>query len=148
MLEGLLTAQTFVAGIFLVLVVVAALDLLDMGNGGLGLLNAVIGIGGLLGAVFTALLVGLGRVSRQLVAGIFLWGIPIALVGVWPNAGFAVALMLLIGMGDTVVDVTDLTLLQRAVPDEVLARVFGAINMLTIIGLALGFARRRRSWSH
>ena len=125
-LEGLLTAQTFVAGIFLVLVVVAALDLLDMGNGGLGALNAAVGIGGLLGAVFTALLVGLGRVSRQLVAGIFLWGIPIALIGVWPNAGVAIALMLLIGIGDTVVDVTDLTLLQRAVPDEVLARVFGA----------------------
>ncbi len=137
-LEGLLTAQTFVAGIFLVLVVVAALDLLDMGNGGLGALNAAVGIGGLLGAVFTALLVGLGRVSRQLVAGIFLWGIPIALVGVWPNAGVAIALMVLIGMGDTVVDVTDLTLLQRAVPDEVLARVFGAINTLTIVGLALG----------
>jgi MFS family permease len=137
-LEGLLTAQTFVAGIFLVLLVVAALDLLELGEGGLGGLQAAVGIGGLVGAVVTALLVGLGRVSGQLVAGIFLWGMPIALIGVWPNAGFAVALLVLIGIGDTVVDVTDLTLLQRAVPDEVLARVFGAINMLTIIGLALG----------
>src|SRR6202008_4648082 len=42
------------------------------------------------------------------------------------------------GIGNTVVDVTDLTLLQRAVPDEVLARVYGAINTISIGAYALG----------
>jgi MFS family permease len=137
-LEGLMAAQTLVAGAFNVLVVVAALELLDVGSGGLGALNSAIGIGGLAGAVLAALLVGYGRVSKQFALGMLLWGVPIALIGVWPNSVFAFALLLLVGIGNTVVDVTDLTLLQRAVPDEVLARVFGAVNAITTGALALG----------
>jgi CRP-like cAMP-binding protein len=137
-LEGLMAAQTLVAGAFNVLVVVAALELLDVGSGGLGALNSAVGIGGLAGAVVAALLVGYGRVSKQFALGMLLWGVPIALIGVWPNAAFAFALLLLVGIGNTVVDVTDLTLLQRAVPDDVLARVFGAVNSITTGALAVG----------
>ncbi len=137
-LEGLMFAQTLVAGAFNVLVVVAAFDLLHLGSGGLGALNSAVGIGGLAGAVAAALLVSYGRVSNQFALGMLLWGVPIALIGVWPNSALAFALLLLVGIGNTIVDVTDLTLLQRAVPDEVLARVFGAVNSITTGALALG----------
>ncbi len=131
-------AQTLVAGAFNVLIVVAAFDLLHLGSGGLGALNSAVGIGGLAGAVAAALLVSYGRVSNQFALGMLLWGVPIALIGVWPNSAFAFALLLLVGIGNTIVDVTDLTLLQRAVPDDVLARVFGAVNSITTGALALG----------
>lgn len=137
-LEGLMAAQTLVAGAFNVLVVVAALELLDVGSSGLGALNSAVGIGGLAGAVLAALLVGYGRVSKQFALGMLLWGVPIALIGVWPNSAVAFAMLLLVGVGNTIVDVTDLTLLQRAVPDDVLARVFGAVNSITTGALALG----------
>ena len=137
-LEGLMAAQTLVAGAFNVLVVVTALELLDIGSRGLGALNSAVGIGGLAGALITALLVGYGRISKQFALGMMLWGIPIALIGVWPNAGFAFVLLVFVGIGNTVVDVTDLTLLQRAVPDDVLARVFGAVNSITTGCLAIG----------
>jgi hypothetical protein len=137
-LEGLMAAQTLVAGAFNVLVVVFALELLDIGSGGLGALESAVGVGGLVGAVAAALLVGQGRISKQFAVGMVLWGVPIALMGIFPGSALALALLLLVGIGNTIVDVTDLTLLQRAVPDEVLARVFGAVNTITIASMALG----------
>jgi MFS family permease len=44
----------------------------------------------------------------------------------------------LVGLGNTLVDVSAFTLLQRAVPDEVLARVFGAVQGLWVGTLGLG----------
>jgi len=50
----------------------------------------------------------------------------------------AVVLMGVFGIGNTLVDVAGVTLLQRAVPDEVLGRVFGALESLLVAGLAAG----------
>ena len=46
----------------------------------------------------------------------------------------------LMGIGNTFVDVAGLTLVQRAVPDEVLARVFGVIQMLWLASMGIGAA--------
>ena len=51
----LLASQTFVAGMLNVLIVVTALQLLDLGEEGVGFLNSAVGIGGLVGAVVSAL---------------------------------------------------------------------------------------------
>jgi hypothetical protein len=67
-----------------------------------------------------------------------LWGIPIALIGVWPESIVAFALLLFVGAGNTLIDVSGPTLLQRLVEDEVLARVFGALQSLLIIGYGIG----------
>ena len=50
--------QTVVAGALRVLIVVTALELLDIGDSGLGFLNAAVGIGGLIGVGVTFALVG------------------------------------------------------------------------------------------
>ncbi len=47
----LLTAQTTVFGAVQVFIVVSALELLDLGEGGVGYLNAAIGVGAFIGAV-------------------------------------------------------------------------------------------------
>ncbi len=44
------------------------------------------------------------------------------------------------GIGSSLVDVAGLTLVQRAVPDDVLARVFGVIQMLFYATLGIGAA--------
>jgi MFS family permease len=137
-LELLAAFQTLVAGCFNVLVVVTALELLDVGEGGLGALNSAVGIGGLVGAFVAALLVGRGRISKHFATGMILWGIPIALIGLFPNPGSALVFVALVGLGNTLVDVTGITLLQRAVPGDVLSRVFGAVNSITIITLGAG----------
>jgi MFS family permease len=138
LLEIMAAGQTLVAGAFNVLVVVAALQLLDIGSGGVGLLNSAVGVGGLLGAALAALLVGRERLASHFAFGMLLWGIPIALIGIFPNSVVALPLLIVVGIGNTIVDVAGLTMLQRAVPDNVRARVFGAVNSLTIATLGLG----------
>ena len=51
LLVGLYCAQTVVAGASAVAIVAIALDLLKLGNGGLGTLNATMGSGGLIGGL-------------------------------------------------------------------------------------------------
>jgi hypothetical protein len=124
-------AWAFVSGALNVLVVVAAIELLDLGEGGVGLLNAAIGVGGLAGALATLALAG-SRFGRMLGIGMVLWSVPIALVGVWPEPVVAVALLAAVGIGNVVLDVAGLTLLQRVVPDEILSRVLGIVEGLWV----------------
>jgi MFS family permease len=130
--------QTFVAGSLNVLLVVAALELLDLGQAGVGFLNSAVGIGGLLGAVAAFALVGRQRLASDFAFGLLLWGIPIALIGIFPRPPVALILLAIVGVGNTVVDVAALTLLQRTVPDEVLTRVFGVIQSVFIGTVGLG----------
>ena len=130
--------QTFVAGSLNVLIVVASLELLDLGQAGVGFLNSAVGIGGLLGAVAAFALVGRQRLASDFAFGLLLWGIPIALIGIFPQPPVALILLAIVGVGNTVVDVAALTLLQRTVPDEVLTRVFGVIQSVFIGTVGLG----------
>jgi MFS family permease len=138
LLVGLFSAQTFVDGMLNVLIVVIALELLGTGNAGVGFLNSAVGIGGLLGALAAAALVGRRRVAADFGLGIFIWGVPIALVAIWPNQVFALVLLGIVGIGNTLVDASGMTLLQRAAPEEVLARVFGVLESVLLITVALG----------
>jgi MFS family permease len=138
LLVGLFAAQTFVDGMLGVLIVVVALELLDTGEAGVGYLNSAVGVGGLLGALAAAALVGRRRLAANFGVGIFIWGLPIALVAVWQNAVFALVLLAIVGIGNTLVDVSGMTLLQRAAPEEVLARVFGVLESLLFFAPALG----------
>ncbi len=135
---GLYGAQTLIAGALNVLIVVAALQLLNLGESGVGFLNSAVGIGGLFGALAAFALVGRQRLASDFGLGLVLWGFPIALIGAFPNATIALILLGLVGVGNTVVDVAALTLLQRTVPDEVLTRVFGVVQSVFVATLGLG----------
>ena len=56
----------------------------------------------------------------------------------WPTFLGAILLIGVFGIGNTLVDVSGVTLMQRAVPDEVLGRVFGALQSILVLGLAVG----------
>ena len=104
----------------------------------MGFLNSAVGIGGLFGAVAAFALVGRQRLASDFAFGLLLWGIPIALIGIFPRPPLALFLLAIVGVGNTVVDVAALTLLQRTVPDEVLTRVFGVIQSVFIGTVGLG----------
>jgi MFS family permease len=133
----LLVSQTLVAGALNVLIVVSALQLLDLGEEGVGFLNSAVGIGGLVGAIVSAALIG-RRLTSNFLLGILLWGVPIALIGIFPHPATALLFLALVGLGNTLVDVSAFTLLQRAVPDDVLARVFGAVQGLWVGTIGVG----------
>ena len=58
LLIGLGVAQTFMRGCLTVFSVVVAIDLLDAGEAGVGVLNAAVGAGAVLGSVAASLLAG------------------------------------------------------------------------------------------
>lgn len=136
----LLTAQTAMFGALQVLIVVMALELLELGEGGVGYLNAAIGVGAFLGAVGALSLTGARRLSPAFLGGLVVTGIPLVAVGLWQEVAVAVAALAVIGIGNAFVDVAGLTLVQRTVPDDVLARVFGVIQMLWLASMGIGAA--------
>ena len=140
MMVALIGAQTAVAGAVQVYIVVASIELLDFGRGGVGFLNSAIGVGAFVGAVAALSLTGARRLSPAFLLGMILWGIPLIALAVWPEAVAALLLFGVIGVGNSIAGVSGLTLVQRAVPDEVLARVFGVIQMLLLASMGIGAA--------
>jgi MFS family permease len=138
LLVGLYGAQTLAAGILRVLLVVTALQVLDLGPSGVGFLNSAVGIGALAGMLVMLTLIGTSRLAAVFRLGILLWGVPLALLGIWPSVAAALALLGILGVGNTLVDVAGLTLLQRAAPDEVRARVFGVLESVFLGTIAIG----------
>ncbi len=138
LLIGLFTAQTFVAGALAVYTVPAAIDLLDLGDAGVGYLNSALGAGAIVGGVFALSLTGARRLSPAFVLGVVLWGAPLILLGIWPTVVAALILLALVGFGNSLVDVATFTLVQRAVPDHILARAFGVIQMLWFAAVGIG----------
>ncbi len=137
-LVGLFTAQTLVAGALAVLLVVTAIELLHTGNAGVGWLDAAVGVGGVLGSLAAVRLAGRRRLTQPFLVGIVLWGAPFLLIAVSPSLAAAVVAFALIGVGNILVDVAGYTLLQRAVDDAVIARVFGAVQALYFLSVAVG----------
>jgi len=135
---GLYAAQTLVAGAFGVLVVVSALELLEIGEAGVGFLNSAVGIGGLLGAFVALTLAARGRLALDFGLGVALYGGPLALVALWAEPGFVLALLVVCGVGNTLTDISALTLMQRAVSDDVLARVFGVLESILLASIGVG----------
>ena len=137
-LVGLYGAQTLAAGLLRVLLVVTALRILHFGPSGVGFLNSAVGVGALVAMLGVLALIGTSRLAAVFRFGILLWGVPLALLGIWPNVAAALVLFGILGVGNTLVDVAGLTLLQRAAPDDVRARVFGVLESVFLGTIGLG----------
>ena len=131
---------TFVEGIVDVLVVVSALTILQLGDAGAGWLNAAWGAGGLAGGAVALALLHRGRLAAGLALGAVLAGVALLGVAALAQPGAALALLVVFGIGYALVDVAELTLVQRLASDELLARAFGVTETLYWITTALGAA--------
>jgi MFS family permease len=137
---GLFCAQFVVMGLMDVLAVVLALEVFSMSPSGPGLLTGALGVGALLGSAATITLIGRQRLSTAIGLGALVTGVPLVFMTVVPAPAQAVILLMASGMGRAFVDVGGRTLLQRAVRDEVLARVFGLQESVAMLGLTIGSA--------
>jgi len=140
LLLGFVTGQTAVIGALDVLTVILAYGVLSMGPAGPGVLSAAVGVGGLLGAAAAMTLIGRSRLAPAFVLGVVAIGVPIALVALAQGPLTAILLLGVAGVGKSFFDVTARTLLQRTVDDDVLARVFGVQEGLSMAALAVGSA--------
>ncbi len=138
LIMGLAVAQTLTRGALTVLTVVVAIDLLETGEPGVGILTAAIGAGAVLGSLAASLLVDTRRLGAWFAVGVALWGVPVTLFGVVPQYGAAVALLACVGVGTALIDLGGFTLLGRLAPDAVLARVFGVLESLCALSIGVG----------
>jgi MFS family permease len=140
LLVAILASAFVVVGALDLLVVAVAIDVLGMGEAWAGFLYAAFGLGGVIGAVVSVSLVGRRRLTPSLALSAILFGGPIATVAVVPGALPAAVLIAGSGVGSSLVTVAGRTLLQRAAPEPVLARVFGVLEGLSMFALAVGSA--------
>jgi predicted MFS family arabinose efflux permease len=138
LIMGLAVAQSFTRGALTVLTVVVAIELLGTGEPGVGILTAAIGAGAVLGSLAASLLVGTRRLGAWFAVGVALWGMPVTLIGVFPQQVAALGLLALVGTGNSLIDIAGFTLLARLAADEVLARVFGVLESLVALSIGVG----------
>jgi MFS family permease len=69
-----------------------------------------------------------------------LFGLPLALVASSKNEGLALVLLAGVGIGNTLADVSGMTLLQRVTPPAVVGRVFGVLESILLLTVAFGAA--------
>ncbi|MEI5583872.1 MULTISPECIES: MFS transporter [unclassified Agromyces] len=135
---ALAAAQALTRGALTVLSVVVAIELLGTGEPGVGALMTAVGVGAVLGSLGASLLVGTRRLGAWFAVGVGLWGLPLALVGVFPQQAVALVLLSFVGVGNALVDVAGFTLIGRLAPDAVLARVFGVLESMVAVFVGLG----------
>jgi MFS family permease len=132
----LIGAQTMVRGALSVFSVLVAVDLIGLGEPGVGTLTAAVGAGAIVGSVFASLFVGNRGLAAWFGAGVAIWGAPLVLLAIAPSEPAALALFALIGVGNALVDVGAFTLIARLAPERVLTRVYGLLECVG--GLAVG----------
>ncbi len=130
LLVGVLSASTLIEGMVDVLVVITALELIDLGGAGVGWLNAAWGIGGMVGGGVALTLIARGHLRLALPVGGLLIGLPLIALGAVPLPVAALVLLLVLGIGYSLVEVAGVTLLQRLAHDRVRARAFAVVESL------------------
>ena len=134
----LLAGQTLTRGALSVFSVLVAVDLLDMGEPGVGTLTAAVGAGAVLGSLFALMYVGNRRLATWFGAGVATWGAPLVLLAAAPREPVALLLFALIGVGNALVDAGVFTLVARLAPERVLVRVYGLLESVGALAVGAG----------
>jgi MFS family permease len=130
--------QVLTRGLLSALVVVAAIQLLGMGQSGLGLLSAALGLGGLIGAFFALSSTRSERLVRTEAVALVFWGLPIAVIGVLPFPAVALAAMVVIGVANATYDVALFTIFQRGCANDERAPVLSVLEGVIGLGAISG----------
>lgn len=138
MLVFIVGAQFVVVGLLDILSVELGVNILDMGPSGPGILTSALGVGALIGAALTVVLIGRRTLSPAILAGMLVTGIPIALISLATLPAVAWLLLACSGLGKAFVDVAGRTLMQRTVRETVISRIFGVQESFRMAGLAAG----------
>ncbi len=130
--------QTIVRGALTTFLAILAIEVLGLGDAGVGLLGAAMGLGGIAGAL-GALAVGRRRRLAPLFAfALVAWGAPIAVMGVVPGTVAALLALAVVGVGNALIDVAGFTLLQRGTTNRARAAVFATLEVAASLGTSIG----------
>jgi hypothetical protein len=138
LLSILVAAEYVLVGMMDILLVVLAVDTLSMSAAGPGILNSALGLGGIVGAAFTFVLIGRRRLVPALTLGAVGAGFCFAVSALSGTVAAAFVLVAATGAGKLFFDVCARTFVQRLLPDRLLTAVFGLQEAMMMAGLALG----------
>lgn len=130
--------QVVTRGLLNALTVLAAIELLRMGQSGTGLLSAGLGVGGLIGAVFAMTSRRADTIVRTQIVSLVFWGVPLALIGLLPRPEIALFAMVVIGAANATYDVALFTILQRGSANEDRAPVLSVLEVVIGAGAVAG----------
>ena len=131
-------AQTIVAGASIAFAVEVAVQMTTFGPKGVGYLDSGMGVGAIIGGLLAIGRAGARRNATDFGAGVILWALPLLLITLRPDAISAFIAFAVIGFANPIVDVNAATIVQRLSRDELLGRVFGALESGLIAAMALG----------
>jgi len=137
-LVAIIVAATFTYGEETVLYPLVAERLLSTGAEGVGYLFAAFGVGGVLASGVANRVVERGRPGVVLVLGSLVAATPLLFLPLTTTPAVAYLLVAIEGGSFIFVEVLATTLLQRIVRADMMARVFGIIDSLTVAGTVLG----------
>src|SRR5262249_6021631 len=119
------------------LFVILAVSVLGRSQAWAGYFNAAYGVGAVLAATVSAALVG-RRLGRPVLAAALALSAALAALAIGVGLAGTIALLILVGAGRALLDVASRSLLQRSVPVQLIGRIFGVLEGLTMAGLAVG----------
>jgi MFS family permease len=123
-----------------VLTVVLAINVLQAGEAANGYLNAAIGVGGLIGAIGSGVLVLRRSLGPPLLIGAVVFGLGLAVLGAVPVLAVALLALVVAYAGAILLDVVMTTIFQRVVPDALRGRWTGVFaSVFTLAGAAGAF---------
>jgi hypothetical protein len=134
---ALLTAEAVVLGALDLLIVVLAISVLGRPEAWAGYLNFACGMGAVLAATVSAVLVG-RRLGAPILGAALVFSGAVAALALGLGAAGTVALLAVAGASSTMLDVATRTLLQRSVPPQLIGQIFGLVEGFTMAGYALG----------
>ncbi|HEU5390807.1 MAG TPA: MFS transporter [Streptosporangiaceae bacterium] len=104
----------------------------------LGLLNAAVGVGGLLSAVLSGPAARVARQGRGMLAGTMIWGAAIACFGLTASLPLALLTLAVAGAADTLTVTFRAAMVQTVTPDELRGRVSSVEYIIGTGGAPLG----------
>jgi predicted MFS family arabinose efflux permease len=129
---------SFVYGIDTVQFLFISRDRLGTGSSGYGYLLAGLGVGGVAAAALVNRISAWPRLGAAILVGMAVYCLPTLLFLVVHVPAEAFGIQVVRGAGTLVVDVLAMTALQRSMPEDKLARVFGVFFTYVLIAITLG----------
>jgi MFS family permease len=90
------------------------------------------------GALVALALAKRKRIAADFGLGLAFFGTPLVVIAALPRTWAAVIVLVLLGVGNSLVDISAVTLIQRIASTEVAGRVFGVVEVAAVGGLGLG----------
>ncbi len=138
LLVMLLASILIIFGALDVAFITIAVEQLGRDEGTVGILAAAIGVGGIVGAALTFTLIGRRRLTTPIILGLLAVAVPIMLVGAIDSFLLVMLVLAVTGLGRPILEVAGRTLIQGLSSEDTMAGIFGLLEGLTLLALAVG----------